>query len=195
MSSEVIASQENDWKKVVAWLTGPVPQGRSIFYQKHMSHHLLPEMSRDWLPKLTHCFLIRHPSEVLPSLDEKYERPRLPDTGYPQQVEIFDYIKQITGLVSPIVEARDILSNPKVVLMKLCEKLGVDFGEEMMTWEPGPRDTDGVWARHWYNAVEKTAGFQPYSPKNKPLPDYLRTLYEQCLPYYEKLHALRINPL
>jgi len=103
LAQEVIASQDNDWQKVVEWLTGPVPNGKAIFYQKHMSHHLLPEISREWLPQLTHCFLIRHPAEVLPSLDEKYERPKLLDTGYPQQVEIFDYIRRLTGRVSPIV--------------------------------------------------------------------------------------------
>src|SRR5882762_4444953 len=127
MAAEVKASQENDWRKVVDWLTGPVPKGKSIFYQKHMSHHLLPEISRDWLPKVTNCFLIRHPAEVLPSLDEKYERPRLLDTGYAQQVEIFEYIQKSTGRVSPIVDSRDVLTDPRGILTKLCSELGVDF--------------------------------------------------------------------
>jgi len=129
MAHEVMASQENDWRKVVKWLTGPVPHGKSIFYQKHMSHHLLPEISRDWLPKLTNCFLIRHPAEVLPSLDEKYERPRLPDTGYPQQVEIFEFVQKSTGRVSPIIDSRDVLTNPRAILGKLCGELGVEFQE------------------------------------------------------------------
>ena len=193
LAQEVIASQDNDWQKVVEWLTGPVPNGKAIFYQKHMSHHLLPEISREWLPQLTHCFLIRHPAEVLPSLDEKYERPKLLDTGYPQQVEIFDYIRRLTGRVSPIVDSRDILQNPRGLLAKLCEVLGISFQERMMSWPPGVRDTDGVWAKHWYNAVEKSTGFQPYVPKNKPLPEHLKSLYGECLPYYEQLHALRLQ--
>jgi hypothetical protein len=193
MAQEVIASQNTDWRKVVAWLTGPVPNGKSIFYQKQMSHHLLPEISRDWLPKLTHCFLIRHPAEVLPSLDEKYERPQLPDTGYPQQAEIFDQVVKTTGRISPVIDSRDILMNPPGMLSRLCAELEVDFQETMLTWAPGLRETDGVWAKHWYNAVEKTTGFQPYVPKNKPMPDHLRGLYEQCLPYYEKLYASRLT--
>jgi hypothetical protein len=193
MAQEVIASQDNDWRKVVQWLTGPVPNGKAIFYQKHMSHHLLPEISREWLPQLTHCFLIRHPGEVLPSLDEKYERPKLLDTGYPQQVEIFDYIRRLTGHVSPILDSRDILQNPRGLLAKLCEVLGIAFQERMMSWAPGIRETDGVWAKHWYNAVEKSTGFQPYLPKNKTLPEHLRALYGECLPYYEHLHALRLQ--
>src|SRR6266851_353250 len=61
---EVIAHQENDWRKVVAWLTGPVPDGKAIFYQKHMTHHLLPAIDRGWLDRVTNAFLIRAPREV-----------------------------------------------------------------------------------------------------------------------------------
>src|SRR3989454_6066060 len=64
MAQEVIASQENDWRKVADWLRGPVPRGKAIFYQKQMSHHLLPDMGRDWLANVTNCFLIRDPAEV-----------------------------------------------------------------------------------------------------------------------------------
>src|SRR5438477_1688445 len=45
---EVIAHHETDWRKVVAWLTGAIPEGKTIFYQKHMTHHLLPEIDRAW---------------------------------------------------------------------------------------------------------------------------------------------------
>jgi hypothetical protein len=193
MTQEVIASQENDWQKVVAWLTGPAPQGKAIFYQKHMSHHLLPEIGRDWLANVTNCFLIRHPAEVLPSLDEKYERPRLPDTGYPQQLEIFEFVQRNTGRIAPVVDAREILMNPRGMLTRLCEVLGVPFQESMLHWAPGLRETDGVWAKHWYNAVAKTTGFQPYAPKNKPMPEHLKALYQECLPFYEKLHADRLR--
>ena len=33
---EVLAHHETDWRKVVTWLTGPVPEGKAIFYQKHI---------------------------------------------------------------------------------------------------------------------------------------------------------------
>ena len=102
MAAEVIASQENDWRKVTAWLTGPIPEGKSVFFQKHMAHHLLPEIGRDWLLRLTHLFLIRHPREVVPSLDEKFHEARLPDTGYPQQVEIFNLIREQTGTMGEL---------------------------------------------------------------------------------------------
>jgi hypothetical protein len=194
MAAEVIANQENDWRKVVRWLTGPVPEGRTVFYQKHMSHHLLPEMGREWLMELTNCFLIRDPREVVVSLDDKFERPELPDTGYPQQAEIFDFIRQQTGAVCPVMDARDILTDPRGMLSRLCERLNLPFQENMLHWPAGARATDGIWARHWYDSVNKSTGFQPYRPKEAPLPERLRPLYEACRPYYEKLYQFRLKP-
>src|SRR5262245_8026642 len=87
-SDEVIAAGETDWQKVVAQLTGEIPGGKPIYYQKHMTHHLLPNMGREWLSQLTNCFLIRHPREVLASYTKVIETPQLDDTGFPQQAEI-----------------------------------------------------------------------------------------------------------
>src|SRR5438128_1111642 len=64
---EVIEKGEKDWRKVVADLTGPVPDGRAIYFQKHMTHHLLPHIERAWLGKVSNAFLIRHPTEVIAS--------------------------------------------------------------------------------------------------------------------------------
>ncbi len=193
MAEEVIASQENDWKKVTEWLTGPVPGGKSIFFQKHMSHHLLPEIGRDWLVGLTNVFLLRHPREVVPSLDEKFSAARLPDAGYVQQLEIFNFVRERTGKICPVVDSADLLKDPRAMLSRLCEAVGVSFQERMLHWAPGLRPTDGVWAKHWYNAVETSTGFQPYVPKTNPLPDRLLGLYEECLPYYEGLAAFRLT--
>ena len=88
-AAEVIAHHEPDWRKAVAGLVGAVPGGKPIFYQKHMAHHLLPQVGRDWLGRLTHAFLIRDPRAMLPSLDKVFPNPGLADTGLPQQREIF----------------------------------------------------------------------------------------------------------
>ena len=97
VAKEVIASGETDWRKVVATLTTAVPpsghKGPShIFYQKLMTHHLLPEMKRDWLDSLTNCFLIRDPAEVITSYIKKNDDPTLEDIGFVQQAEIFDWV-------------------------------------------------------------------------------------------------------
>lgn len=193
-ADEVIRHQENDWRKVVAWLTGPIPEGKAIFYQKHMAHHLLPEIDRGWLDQVSNCFLIRDPREMLTSLLPFLPEPTLADTGLPQQVEIFEQVRSRTGRTPPVVDARDVLQDPAGMLRLLCDALGIPFTERMLSWPPGRRETDGVWAKHWYAAVEKTTSFQPYVPKPDPVPDRLHGLHEQCVTLYERLHRHRLRP-
>lgn len=192
-AEEVIAHQETDWRKVVDFLTGPIPTGQSIFYQKHMAHHLLPEMGRDWLRHVTHCFLIRSPHDMLLSLDQKISRPKLADTGLPQQVEIFNDVKRRTGRVPPIIDSRDLLDDPQRILTLLCESLGVEFTDDMMTWPPGRRSTDGVWAKYWYESVERSTSFQPYRPKDQALPDHLQELFAEAEECYDVLYECRLK--
>ena len=189
---EVIAHHEADWRKVVTWLTGPVPDSKQIFYQKHMAHHLLPNIERDWLGRLTHCFLIRDPREMLTSLIRHLPRPTLEDTGLPQQVEIVRFVQDRTGRTPPIVDAREVLENPQTMLCKLCEAVGVEFVDAMLTWPPGRRETDGIWAEHWYAAVEKSSGFQAYKPKAEEVPAEFGWLLAECQPYYGELYAQRL---
>lgn len=192
ISDEVIRSQENDWRKVVTWLTEYVPPGKMVFYQKQMTHHLLPEIDRAWLNRVTNCFLIREPREVIASYLKKNPRMNLLDSGFPQLVEIFDYVRTHSGTIPPVIDARDVLENPRRVLGLLCDTLGVEFTDSMLSWPPGLRPTDGVWAKHWYTEVEKSTSFQPYRPKSGPVPELLTSIYEQCVQCYEQLHRHRL---
>jgi Sulfotransferase domain len=193
-ADEVIRSQENDWRKVVRWLTEDVPDGKAIFYQKHMTHHLLPEIDRGWLDRVTNAFLIRAPREMLTSFVRIAGMPRLEDLGLPQQLEIFTLVRRRTGRVPPVVDARDVLENPPRLLQLLCAALDVEFTEAMLSWPPGPRATDGVWAKYWYDAVLKTTTFQPYQPKNDPVPPALAGLLDEAEAIYQQLHEHRLGP-
>ena len=189
---EILAHHERDWHKVVDWLTGPIPDGRSIFYQKHMAHHLLPGMDLDWIGELRHALLIRDPSEMLTSLIRVWPEPTIADTGLPQQVELLERLER-QGAVPPVLDARDVLENPGGMLRELCARLDVPFTEAMLAWEPGPRPTDGIWARHWYDSVEQSTAFAPYVPKHAVVPDRLHDLLEQCESLYEHLARERIT--
>jgi hypothetical protein len=193
-AAEVIAHHESDWRKVVAALLGLVPGDKPIFYQKHMAHHLLPQVGRDWLGLVTHAFLIRDPREMLTSLVKILPEPTLLDTGLPQQREIFALVRSWSGRVPPVVDAREILESPRPMLGLLCEALGVAFDEAMLQWPPGRRPTDGIWAKYWYDAVERSTTFEPYRPKNEPVPAHLHGLLDRCLEIYDELHRHRIVP-
>jgi hypothetical protein len=192
-AAEVIAGHEPDWRKVVEWLTSDIPEGKSVFFQKQMAHHLLPRIDRAWLGRVANAFLIRDPREMLASLAKVLPHPTVADTGLPQQVEIFEWVRRRGGTTPPVVDARDVLEDPRTMLTLLCEALGVPFLDAMLSWPAGPRASDGVWAKYWYANVEKTTSFQRPTATNEPFPAHLEGLLDVCLPFYETLHDHRLK--
>ena len=192
-ADEVIASEETDWRKVIERLTGAIPDDKRIFYQKQMTHHLLPEIDLEWLAGVTNCFLIRNPREVILSYMKRQSDPTLEDLGFVQQAEIFNWVAARTGSIPPVIDASDVLQNPERILRLLCTAVGIEFDESMLSWPSGLRDTDGVWARYWYREVAKSTSFQPYKPREGIVPDRVRELHEQCREYYEQLHEYRLH--
>lgn len=191
---EVIAAQDPDWRNVASVLCGPVPDGRAVWYQKHMVQHFTPDMEIGWLGELSNVFLIRDPIEVVASFARRREVPALWELGFETQVRLFDYVADNEGEAPPVLDARDVLDSPESMLRKLCERVGVAFSERMLRWPPGPRASDGIWARYWYDAVYKSTGFTPYRPREECLPDPLRRLADAGLPHYQALRRYRTNP-
>jgi len=192
-ADEVIACHESDSRKVVAWLTDAIPDDKPVFYQKHMTHHLLAEMDRSWLGKLANCFLIRHPQEVITSYIAKNNDPTLEDVGFVQQAEIFEWVRERADRAPPVLDAADVQKNPRRMLGLLCESLDVEFTDAMLSWPAGPRSTDGVWAKHWYKEVESSTSFRPYQPKTEQVPQRLAGVYAECLKCYERLYQHRLR--
>jgi hypothetical protein len=158
-----------------------------------MAHHLLPEVDREWLGAVTNCFLIRDPGEVIASYIKKREDPTLPDLGFAQQAEIFDFVRTRTSSVPPVVDTKDVLDNPERMLRLLCEAVGVEFSGLMLSWPPGLRETDGIWAKHWYGEVAKTTAFQPYRHSHTKVPARLQGIYDRCREYYDRLYEYRLR--
>ena len=188
---EVIKEGETTWEKVVDRLTSDPPNGKRIFYQKQMTHHLLSEIDRHWMLGLTNCFLIRDPAEVIASYTKKNHEPTVEDVGFLQQEEIFNWLRERT--VTPaVIDARDVLENPRKTLSLLCEAIGVGFSEAMLSWPAGRRETDGVWAKYWYAEVEKSTSFRQPSSRTTEVPPSLKTVFETCQKVYQRLYPHRL---
>ena len=192
MTAEVIASQSTDPAQVAALCTGPIPQSQSLFYQKHMTLHMIFEFDRRFMLDLTNVFLIRHPARVVASYAKKRETPTLMDIGFVQQAELFDQVAYHLGHAPIVIDSADIRANPRESLTGLCAALGISFTEKMLHWPAGPKPYDGVWAPHWYNAVHKSTGFE--DPEG-PLPDLaaaFQSLSDAAMPYYQRLSAAKL---
>jgi len=192
MRDEVIASMDCDWRSVMDTLSGDPPDGSPIWYQKHMWHHMVGPIGYGDFAGFTQAFLIREPERMIASYLRKREAAHIEDFGLARQAEFFKREADRLGHAPPVVDASDVLADPERVLSKLCPALGIDWDSAMLRWAPGRRETDGVWAAHWYNAVEKSTGFGP--PERGPieLPDDARRLADRCRPYYDRLAVHRI---
>jgi hypothetical protein len=189
MAAEVVAAGETDPAKVAAWLSGPAPEGRAVFYQKHMTHHMLAGFPQAWTDAVENVFLIRRPEEVVASYADRRGQAELEDIGFREQAEIFDRVAARIGRAPPVIDAADVLADPAAALGRLCAALGLAFDPAMLAWPPGRRATDGVWAAHWYAAVERSTGFaRPKPPVGfDDLPDGLKPVAAAARPYYERL--------
>lgn len=192
MREEVLASQDRDPIRVAKALTAPVPDGRAIFYQKHMCHHMVAGIPRHWFSQVQHVFLIRHPARVISSYLAKRENPTLEDLGFTQQTALFDEIATLRGAPPLVIDATDIRADPDAALRLLCESLGIPFEPAMLHWPAGPKPFDGAWAPHWYNAVHRSTGFAGPDAELPELPAAAQPLLKAALPHYERMAALRL---
>lgn len=161
MRDEVIKSQSTDWATVARALS-EAPCDADLFYQKHMTHHMLKHVDLGWTRALRHCFLIRNPREVVNSYSQKRDTISADDIGIIRQLELYESISEIIGQNIPVIDAKQVLLDPRGTLSALCDYLEIPFYDEMLHWPKGRRDSDGVWAPHWYQAVENSTGFEPY---------------------------------
>jgi hypothetical protein len=196
LREESLAAQPTDWREVVKVILGPVPDGKPIFYQKHMTHHMLPDFGRDWIAQCRNAFLIRAPEDVLASYTVKRSEVALEDIGFVQQHEIFEQETQRLGHAPPVIDGGDVLRNPCGTLSALCHALDIPFTDRMLHWPPGRRATDGAWAPAWYDAVERSCGFAAPRPSVEflALPDHLKPIAEAARPHYEALARFKLQP-
>jgi len=193
MRDQILAGHESNWRKVGRSLTGPAPDGSCVLYQKHMTHHMLPGIGRDWMGHCRHAFLIRHPARVLASYASKRDAVTFADIGFAEQWELFQIAGDLSGETPPVIDADQLLADPRAVLDRLCAALGLAFDEAMLSWPPGLRTTDGVWAPHWYDAVAGSTGFAEAGPAPILTDPALQAIEAQALPIYDRLaaHALK----
>jgi hypothetical protein len=176
----VIAAGETYWRRVVESLLGPVPNGRVPWYQKHMTHHMLPEIALDFVRELDNVFLIRDPIDVVDSYLRTRSTVTPEDIGVPQQAALFERITALTGQAPPIIDAGEFLTAPEAHLRALCSALEIAFDARMLSWPKGPRASDGIWAPHWYAQVWNSTGFEPPHPRRAALSDAAAAVAAQC---------------
>jgi len=189
MKDEIINAYPVDENEVINLITKN-DDNYKIFYQKHMTHHILDETNLEWLNKGLNCFLIRDPAKVIVSYIKKNTLRSIKDVGFEKLYKIF----KLLNLKKPIVINSDyLLENPEKYLKILCQKLNLSFDKKMLNWPKGYRDTDGIWSKVWYQDVVSTTTFNSYSNKEYKVPKDFENIYKECQKIYEEINQYSIK--
>jgi hypothetical protein len=190
-SEDIIASMDCDWRSVAHSLSKGLDQARPVVYQKLMTQHMLPEVELDFSDRLENCFLIREPRRIIASYCKVRPEFTLEELGFPQQWQLFQRVADRTGCAPPVIDSSAVLKAPEENLRALCGALNLEFSPRMLNWPAGERDSDGVWAPHWYDAVRCSTGFEAVqeTPLDEvQIPQQYESLCEQADRIYEGLH-------
>ena len=187
----ILMSQSTDRATVAHALSHDAPA--PVYYQKHMTHHMPQGCDLSWALGIQHAFLIRNPAEIIASYLEKMPSVTEADIGIVRQAQLFEEITALTGCQPPVIDSNDVLRDPAGTLERLCNALEVPWISGAMTeWPAGPRDSDGVWAEHWYQVVWASKGFAPYKPRSPELSGEALRLAEAMAPYYEAMARFKL---
>ena len=186
MYKEIINTYSYNFDEIIKEIT-KLPKNIEVYYQKHMTHHLLDEIKLDWLSIGKNCFLIRHPAKVINSYIKKNDLKDIRDIGFKKQYEIFNFIKDNYDSYPIIIDSDDILKNPQEKIKKLCIKLNIKFTEKMTNWPKGKRESDGIWSTVWYEQVNNSSTFQKYIEKKLEIPKKYSNIYEESLEIYNRM--------
>ena len=162
-----------------------------VLFLKHMANHLEGLAWEDVDgPDHPHVILTRHPDGVLPSYRAHIDAPTMLDLGYAHQRDI---VNHAAGRVH-VVTAESLFETPEATLKALCAALDMPWEEGMLTWAPGGRPEDGIWATYWYEGIHRSSGWEPRSLRHGEVPPRLAPLRESCLEHYLALKDLALTP-
>lgn len=184
---ETIQSQDKDPAAVIRKID-EFQNDCEVVFVKNMAHHH-EVLALEYLKEYKNVFLIRDPKQLIASFAQVIEQPTMQDIGLKLEAEILDYVIENTEGKPIVLDSNNILADPKTGLKKLCDRLGVPFETSMLSWKQGAIPEDGTWAKYWYKNVHNSTGFMKQKTSDRPLPNHCETLYENALPYYEKLAA------
>ena len=187
MYREIIDYYPDKYNDVVRGITSEIPNGKKIWYQKHMAHHLIDLSNIDWIKNFENCILIRHPKDVINSYVKKNTLNNIDELGYPQQYKIIKYLDSI-GKKFIIIDSNILLNNPEKILSQWCNSIDLEFDISMLQWEKGNHPQDGIWWKHWYDNVITTTHFQKFSKNQNELDQKYQSIYDEALDYYNKLY-------
>lgn len=154
-----------------------------------------------FLAKARHAFLIRRPEEIASSLYaivSTFEPPRdvrIEDIGLEGLHELHAAVHDAGGHRPVVIDSDDLVARPGATMAAYCAAVGLPFVASALTWEPGERPE---WRRsaRWHADVSASFRFEQRNrgyTHTVEISDELRRFAAHHLPFYEQLHAHRLD--
>tara|TARA_B100001057_G_scaffold171070_1_gene171865 strand:+ start:19052 stop:19771 length:720 start_codon:yes stop_codon:yes gene_type:complete len=192
MAKQIVEYYPSSYSDIITYLEQEIPYSKSIWYQKHMAHHLLDSEDINWINNFKNCFLIRHPKKVISSYIVKNNLKSIYELGYLQQWKLIQHLLENQKKIF-VIDSSQILNNPELSLGKWCNWLNINFDPKMLSWKKGYHQNDGIWAKHWYNSVILSNRFINEglsSDKENSLNSKYDKIYEEAMEYYNLMLGL-----
>lgn len=203
--------QKSDGDEVLKDLL-QIGQGKDTVFFKHLGKQFGHMKSQNaFLQRCANVILIRNPIDSLLSYveatssekfltgNQAHQPPTSHDIGMPQQLEIYEQLKEKADLPVCVVAYSDMSTRPEETLRALCAALHIPFQTSMLSWAPGGRAEDGLWAKWWYSNTHKASGFEKNLGRSvertkEDVPASLLAVANELLPMYHSLlsHRLRL---
>jgi len=187
--SDVESEAEYNYDRVMADVLRP--RQKRVFL-KDMAYHAKAVMGPDFISNFVNTFIMRDPKYVLSSLHKMWPDFTLEETGYEELYWAFRYATE-AGEDPVVVDAMTFSEDPVGILSAYCERVGLPFRPEALSWEPGEVEEWKRW-EGWHGAAQRSTGIKRAERRDPALPEELEGAYEHCLPYYYTLAAHTLSP-
>ena len=190
MREEIINHYSTDFQEIVKNINSIIPNDKTIWYQKHMAHHIIDIKKLSWIEDFKNCILIRNPKDVINSYLKKNTLKNVQELGYPQQLSIIQLLQK-KKLPFYIIDSDDLLDNPHKELSSWCRYLNIDFDKKMLSWEKGQHKNDGIWAKHWYKNIINSNKFLKQKKVRSDEYKNFESIYNDSVHYYKKIYNMK----
>lgn len=166
-------------------------RNENVFF-KDMAYHVRGCADRDFLSNFQNTFIVRHPRHTLPSLRRLLPDYTLEETGFDQQLRLFDLVRDLSGEPPVLIDGDELRARPVEVVSAYCRAVDIHFDRGALSWEPGSAPRWSTWSR-WHVDVADSDGFVPpdpaeSAPQGAPAGEPTE-VYERCVRIYEELIA------
>ncbi|NES02295.1 MAG: sulfotransferase family protein [Okeania sp. SIO2F4] len=190
-----IASQaEYNYQNVLQELK--VKSQNNRLFIKDFPLHFMQIVNNEFIDYLQHTFLIRNPAQMLPSYYYKMPDLDFEECGYKQLFELFNKVIERTGKIPVVINADDIVEKTTDIIKEYCSRIGIPFIPEALNWNPPGNSNEISWWDNgsWHDNLRISYGFQNTEKSYLKIhqDQKLLSLYNLCMPYYEKLNQHRL---